>query len=473
MESMMSLHHDLLSIDRSIDITIPDGEGQLRDLISEKKLGLMTDNGTINHCSLSLSPWSLPEYQFQRVKKTAAVISDIFNQVSIDRELLMHHLDDYPSSTGLLVQLKQLLINTPKIKATNYNFSRQDFLLDSEHQWRLVESNSIAAGMGPFNETVVDIQKQLIGNQTASYADNPARRLQTQTLVNAASKLRNSINPLILFVVEKNEDNIHDQMMLADAIIHSGGRVLFKTLAELNTQLTSDTEQLILEDVGLVDLVYFRTGYNLDDYIDNNGEYENLLQLRAWIEQQQVVVSPTINYQISTSKWIQMKLSKLSITDLSSKFKLTQHQATMAAIALGSKYEVPKNIEDIKSKLATGQWILKSQNEGGGNVYDDSSDFNDYAAQDMDYILMRKIKSIQRNKEVNVFENNQIKVLNTLVSELGIFTLGCEHQYGGYLLRSKGHTMLEAGVHKGGGLLDTIALSNVSSYTQSINEIDS
>ncbi len=456
----MLVKHELINDDSSIEITSNDGQSQLRELIREKKLGLTSDKDKFSHCSQSLSPWNLPEYQFQRVKNTASAISQLFNEASEDHSFLLENLADYQSSTGLLSQLKQIFIDTPKVTATHYNFSRQDFLLDKNHQWRLVESNSIAAGMGPFNETVIEIQKQLTNNQSINFADSPAISLQSNALVQVASKLRNHTNPLIIFVVEKNEDNIHDQMMLAEGIKHSGGRVQFRTLADLKKELVSEAGQIILKDYGLVDLIYYRTGYNLDDYIDEKGRFEKLLQLRAWIEQHQVVVSPSINHQISTSKWIQMKLSERSIAELSSRFHLTQHQATMAAIALDSQFLLPQSAEDIQSKLSSGQWILKSQNEGGGNVYDDSSDFNDYAAKGMDYILMKKINSIHRNEEVAVIQDNQLRTINSLVSELGIFTLGSEYQYGGYLLRSKHNNSLEAGVHKGGGLLDTIAFSS-------------
>ncbi len=455
----MLVKHELISDDSSIDITSNDGQCQLKELIREKKLGLTSDKDKFSHCSLSLSPWKIPEYQLQRAKNTAGAISQLFSEVSEDRKFLLESLADYQSSSGLLAQLKQNFIDTPTVTATHYNVSRQDFLLDKDHQWRLVESNSIAAGMGPFNQTVIEIQKQLANNQSVNFADNPAISLQSNALVQAASKLRNHTNPLIIFVVEKNEDNIHDQMMLAEGIKHSGGRVQFRTLADLKKELVSEAGQIILKDYGLVDLIYYRTGYNLDDYIDEKGRFEKLLQLRAWIEQHQVVVSPSINHQISTSKWIQMKLSELSIIELSSRFHLTQHQATMAAIALDSQFLVPQSTEDIQSKLSLGQWILKSQNEGGGNVYDNSNDFNDYATQDMDYILMKKINTIHRKEEVEIIQDNQLRTMDSLVSELGIFTLGSEHKYAGYLLRSKHYNSLEAGVHRGGGLLDTIAIN--------------
>ncbi|MCP3673890.1 MAG: hypothetical protein GY829_05405 [Gammaproteobacteria bacterium] len=425
----------------------------LNALIEKNKLGLNSPTGQFNPVSLTLSPWKLSPSLFQRAKDTASALSRLFLQVSRNNNYLKMSLADYNNSSDLLGQMKQVIKTHLKITATSINISRQDLMLNNNYQWQLVESNSIAAGMGPFCETLINIQKQLPQNQSINYVDNDATALQSQAIFRAASAISNNHRPLIIFVIEAGEDNIYDQKMLANGIKEYGGIVIYKTLRELKRELSSNSTHLQLENYGQVDMMYFRTGYNLKDYIVDN---EQLLQLRVWIEQHQVAVAPGINHQIATSKWLQMKLSTLTVRELVDNFKLNQHQATLAASALNSRYIIPENRKEIEQKLLTGQWILKTQNEGGGNVFDENSDLSITGNNSNQLMLMEKINTIYRTDTVKAFSNDQVVTFQKLIPELGIFTLEDEHCFGGYLLRSKPANKLEAGVHKGEGLLDCI-----------------
>ena len=355
--------------------------------------------------------------------------------------------------------------------AKNINISRQDLLLDKNKQWRLVESNSISAGMGPFCDKLVQAQKTLPINVNNHYVQNPATRLQAKSVFDAAVSLNGNTTPLIVFIVEERENNTFDQALLSDELEHLGARVKYKTLVELRLQLDSSGDSLILSEHGVVDLFYFRTGYNLDDYEFETSNSPNhsqvvtelpLIALRVWIESHRTLVCPSINYQLATSKWMQMKLSSLTVDDLESQLGSSHHIASIAYKTLGTKFFIPDSFDEIRSKLDSKRWLLKTQGEGGGNVFENYSEFEksqDIKSESLDpYLLMAKIDVAHRQHPVAKLSNGECISHDNVISELGIFTMSSTNDYGGYLLRSKPESQLEAGIHNGDGFLDCLAL---------------
>jgi glutathione synthase len=428
-------------------------------------------------CSVSLSPWRLTHFQFEQAIATAKALSQLFQAVSENRQFLQQSLADFNDDASLLFHLKTPLANPAACRATGLNLSRQDLLLDSNGHWKLVESNAIAAGMGPFSERLGRILDDQMPSEKSTLAPNNASVLIAETIYSAAHKNRGSQRPLVIFVVEPNEDNIHDQNYIADQITQMGGLVIRKTFSELEASLSSENERLQLKDFGTVDLLYFRTGYNAAQYFATeqsaNGEPQSksqagsissfahrlkYLSLRRWIEEHQVVVAPAIHQQVTASKWVQSQLAGLTPQQLSELFYLTDSTAQLASLALQTSHFKPTETEHIEKRLASGEWILKSQDEGGGNVFNKISDLPQIDLANSQWLLMKKIQSTVRSEGVNILRENQSRHYSKVISELGIFTLGEQHQYGGYLLRSKPDGQLETGVHQAGGFLDSIRL---------------
>ncbi|WP_444994814.1 hypothetical protein [Aliikangiella sp. IMCC44359] len=424
------------------------------------QIGLKNKDGSFKPCAVSLTPWVLSQQQFQAALKTATTLSILLTKVSNNIPFLLHALNDFSDSTSLLYYLKNTLQEAQSRLAINLNLSRQDLLLNKKNKWQLVESNAIAAGMGPLNEKLVDILK--VNNPSANFVSNPAIQLQSQTIYDTSKKLFQTNQPLIVFVTETNEDNIYDQIYLKNHLKKLGAQVLTKTLFELKQELISKNSYLYLNSKSLypktpVSCFYFRTGYNLSDYHSYGQTTGNYLELRLWIEKHRVVSAPKINFQLATSKWVQMKLSALSADDLSRMFLLSTNDAKVIQSSLNCQYLIPSP-QQITQQLNSNKWILKSQNEGGGNVYDGCSDLSKMDFSKQQLILMEKIKPQIRKKPVTSLTNNQLIQFNRTISELGIFTLGNQHQYGGYLLRTKPEKQLETGVHSAGGMLDTIVI---------------
>ncbi|WP_168204157.1 hypothetical protein [Aliikangiella coralliicola] len=438
-------------------------KSDILNALYQNKLGLKSGEDQFKPCPVTLKPWKISKTLFRQAQLTAQSLSLLFTRVSMNHGYLKKALEDYSADSSLLFKLKEIAFSQQPTIAKNLNLIRQDFLLDAQLQWRLVEANSIAAGMGPFNDKLVNIQQSLTQNNATQFAPNSALKLQAAEIYKAASNSNRNQNPLVVFVIQENEDNIYDQELLANALQELGAIVMRKTLNQLATELKSKSKKLYLADTKKVDLFYFRTGYNLADYsLSNNkknniNEQKRILKFRNWIEHHETNVCPKVEMQIATSKWVQMKLSKLTKSELSDYFFLSDRQALLVYNALKVPYTATNDTEVIRSKLNSGNWLLKSQNEGGGNVDDQYSYSIEKRSSQESLMLMKKIDTYVRNEQVSIYFDNQVSVHTNLISELGIFTLGDQHDYGGYLMRSKHEGQLEAGVHGGYGFLDCIA----------------
>ncbi len=440
----------------------------------ENKLGfsrkLNKDKNTFIPCPISLTPWKMSTKNFSLATETAKALSSILTSLEQTPEKLIELLADFNDQNSLLYHFKQILLrqkfDNVKIAAQNLNLSRFDFMLNSNQQWKLIESNTIAAGMGPFSEKLGRLYSDLMPQKKRDLLVSPSIETQASVMYQAAASNRGKTLPVIIFVVEENEDNIHDQNFLISALEAKGAKVTRLTLNELSTRLTANGQYLQLDSSDVVDLIYYRTGYNIEDYYTENlKDAKTLIRFRVWTEQHHVIVSPSIAHQISSSKWVQAKLSSYSKEAIYSSFNLSAQQSELAYQSLNSRFLSLDNFDQVNHALASGKWLLKSQGEGGGNIrtkIERDEKFDDYKESS---ILMEKIQSISRD---NVCRMNKQKLECglTATSELGIFVFGDNHRYGGYLARSKPSNEIEAGIHSGDGFVDLISLRSINDHTK-------
>ena len=69
---------------------------------------------------------------------------------------------------------------------------------------------------------------------------------------------------------------------------------------------------------------------------------------------------------------------------------------------------------------------------------------------------MAPIAATVRSEPLSKHLQGNIVTQQGHISELGIFTLGVDAGYGGYLCRTKAEQSLEGGVHRGGAGLDLV-----------------
>jgi len=443
---------------------------QFADLLKDFGLGFArTSEGVVGSfapCPISFTPWVLSQSEYRIAVDTAKSISRILEKLSSNENELLGLLEDFSDESSLIFKLKRLLEENVKQSlgiARNFNLSRFDFMLDLHGQWKLVESNTVAAGMGPFSQKLGEFHQSIFPKQKFRQADNPAIEKQAKAMFNAAVRNANNESPNIIFVIEPNEDNIFDQNFLVEKLTSLGAKVIKQSLYQLYSNLKRHNQKLSLDSYGDVDLIYFRTGYNLEDYNqvadDSMVSDKTLLELRAWIERHQVTVSPSLSHQLASSKWIQIKLSKLSPVQLKDQFQLSHQEAERISKCLNTNYKTIESFEQVKQDLESKNWLLKNQSEGGGNIKTKISNREQDLELKKEFFLMEKIES-QIRSGVCSFNESRFDCNIKTITELGIFTAGEAHQYAGYLARSKPSSALEGGVHAGEGFLDLVVLKD-------------
>lgn len=428
-------------------------------LIEHKRLGLRTADGGFSPCRLSLTPWQLDPADWETLVARSQALSRLFGTLA-DKpaELLRWQLPIGPDA-GLLERLFDRVERQRQAgwRPDSLNLMRHDFLMDADGEWRLVESNAIAAGMGPFGQMTAEIQARLPENQGLHFIPNPAIERQTTAMARAARSLAGSRPPVVAFVVEPHEDNVHDQQALKDALADLGARIVTLTLEALRRRAgVGPGNRLVLDGGRSVDLLYFRTGYNLEDYRDLDGNPDRLLAFRGWLEQRRLVVCPSIAQQLATSKWVQMQLSRWSERRLQQAFGLGPSDARHARIALATESMPCPRPDELRDRLDSGRWLLKGPGEGGGNV---ANGQGSPAAVPPGSILMERLEPTGRPGGCLVHDA-ALACETDLVAEVGVFTAGPRHDYAGYLVRTKPAGSLEAGVHRGGGMLDALAYAS-------------
>ncbi|GAB3034090.1 glutathione synthase [Bowmanella dokdonensis] len=444
---------------------LPISQLNWQQAMADQQIGMLDTAGQFAPLPVSLSPWRLSTGLWSQVIANSQLLGNLLSGISQQRQWLLQQFTPLMSGhslTGALArQLSQL--EPAQIRAQGLPLMRHDMLLDKAGKWRWVESNSIAAGMGPLSEN----WQQLLRAQLAPccQVDNPATSRQSALLAGAAMAMRRRFDnqaPLMLFVVEETEDNLFDQQCLSQAIEARGVRVKRITLEHLaslairNRRLVWPGDQ---KDAATeVDLLYFRTGYNRQDY-----QTEAQLALRATLETLDLVLCPNIALQLAGSKWLQARLYESLQAPWTAAQLQRQLNLSLPELARLHSLLVPSRTLDsddsaVRHKLDKG-WLLKSEQEGGGSVLNGPQAIDRLKqgiAPDAGWIAMAPIDTAIRQAPVAVLRQGQFEDWSGVVSELGLFTLGSKQQYGGYLLRSKPAGQLEGGVHRGGAVLDSL-----------------
>ncbi len=475
----MTLHPFIqsLPLDGNMQPAVPVPSGidllsQVSRQLNTQQLGLQSNSGFLP-VPVSLTPWQLGAAQFAKAQRLATLLGQIQSKAAVKPQWLLTLLEGLKQSQTVPGQIwrtlrsvyPDVMCRTPATTnntSRNLMLNRHDFLLDQQQQWTWVESNPIAAGMGPLNDRYLAVlQTQELQQQHIGYASNDAITTQAKLLAQTAftSALRQpsagSGVPLMLIVVEANEDNIFDQKLLCDEVERLGVRVERVTINDLlQTEFTDDGH--LHWQAQRVDLIYWRTGYNPS--ADLTGRF---WQFRARLEQAAVVQCPNLAGQLTGSKWFQHQFTALLLANPQ---QVAEHFGIEAAeIALLTKAVVPSYaVSELKTAtaeelIAQGYWY-KTQQEGGGNVARGQAALDKLTNTDSADLLMAPIHAELRREALTSLRHGKVTVTTEHISELGIFSLGEEASYGGYLCRTKPAQNNEGGVHRGGAVLDTILL---------------
>jgi len=453
-------------------------------------LAFKTGPSTAAHVPFSFAPNSIDQERFNNLKATVPLLGKLVHAVSEDHHFLQQAIGPVATGDPFFSALLNMHSQTKNGRRLPLLVMRSDFMDDAEHGPKLIEFNGIAAGMGPFGQRIHELHRFLQKHSPEPYAswsnapsamciDNPAIERLSQGFSDAATTIRNEFrdegSPVFLMVVQDNEDNVYDQHLLEYALQEKGIRTYRRTFRELNDNwVDRQDDRLVLADIGPIDCVYLRAGYDYCDYVANDLDGRNccetLTQTRVLIESHRVAVNATVSQQLATSKRVQMILSSMSANALT-RFDLTVEEAKSVKMILGEMLPVSEQAISEFRRGDSSQWVLKNQGEGGGHCIFDHDILpkllqlrsEEYSA----WALMQRLRPVARTKPALVIRQSKFTVVEDLISEIGMFTVHVNGQsstpeagYAGYLIRSKSAQTTEGGIHSGMGVLDSLAFNS-------------
>ncbi|MGL4472952.1 MAG: glutathione synthase [Shewanella sp.] len=484
---------------------------------------------TARHVPFSLTPTGISLKNYQQLQAASELIAQLMDAVSrqdsfLDQAISPVAAND-PFFAALLKMHRSLYQASTKPERVPLLVIRSDFLDDKVFGPRLVEANSIAAGMGPFGAMAHKLHQFLLSqghvelnqNQTqtpvqhpkqaqplhikkSALIENPAIERLASAIAAATLKIKHAFNDdgpaRFLMLVQQDEDNVFDQHLLEQELQQLGIHTIRRTFSELEGQLTTGAQhRLMLNEVGSIDTVYLRTGYQFKDYLKPNttANYSDFMAIRVLIERHKVAVNATVSQQLATSKRVQMLLSHLTPSSFS-EFGLTMEQATFIKPILGDMLAINANSINEVSSAPLDTWVLKNQGEGGGHCLfgaDIASKLAQLTPADYpEWLLMRRIHPRPSITPTLVVRHGELEVVHDLVAEMGMFNVWFDGKpalancplpqesaksittmpssslasqvpnssFAGYLIRSKSAKVNEAGVHSGQGVLDSLML---------------
>ncbi|CDU00691.1 Glutathione synthetase [Vibrio coralliirubri] len=454
-----------------------------------------SDN-TARHCPFSLAPMSIEREVFEHLLKVTPLITKLINNVSEDHDFVQSSLSDMAKADPFFGRLMELHRQAHGSADDRLNPARQplllmrtDFMDDRQHGAKVIEFNGIAAGMAPFGQRATEFHSFMqnqwpnvynywLEEPTATPAENQGLTQLAYGIANAARQVKADFNepdkPIFLMVVQKNEDNVYDQHLLEVELQKQGIRTVRRTFEQLSCQLSSgDNQRLLLKDVGAVDVVYLRAGYQYSDYwapeLNESVCCHTLSQTRLFMEQHHVAMNATISQQLATSKTMQMLLTMMPAAEYA-RWGLTLEEAELVKSVLADMKPITSEaIEWFNTQADKQEWVLKNQGEGGGHcVFGDgiSEQLSQLKPEEYDaWALMQRLYPHERDVPTIAVRDTQQTLVTDLVSEVGLFTAYYKGEpvteldgYAGYLIRSKPASENEGGIHSGKGILDSLVL---------------
>ncbi|UPR32171.1 glutathione synthase [Vibrio crassostreae] len=454
-----------------------------------------SDN-TARHCPFSLAPMSIEREVFEHLLKVTPLITKLINNVSEDHDFLQSSLSDMAKADPFFGRLMALHRQAHGSVDERLNPARQplllmrtDFMDDRQHGAKVIEFNGIAAGMAPFGQRATEfhsfmqnqwpnVYNNWLEDSSATPAENQGLTQLAYGIANAARQVKADFNeqdkPVFLMVVQKNEDNVYDQHLLEVELQKQGIRTVRRTFEQLSCQLSSgDNQRLLLKDVGAVDVVYLRAGYQYSDYwapeLNESVCCHTLSQTRLFMEQHHVAMNATISQQLATSKTMQMLLTMMPAAEYA-RWGLTREEAELVKSVLADMKPITsESIEWFNTQADKQEWVLKNQGEGGGHcVFGDdiSEQLSQLKPEEYDaWALMQRLYPHERDVPTIAVRDTQQTLVTDLVSEVGLFSAYYQGEpvteldgYAGYLIRSKPASENEGGIHSGKGILDSLVL---------------
>ncbi|XP_038218314.1 glutathione synthetase-like isoform X1 [Zerene cesonia] len=451
----------------------------------------MRDKKHFSKDSIQIAPFVLLPSPFPRTEFTKAielqpVLNELMHKVAHNDEFLEKTLQNALQVDDFTAKLYDVWLKVREEGITqpiSLGMLRSDIMLESrcphtESQcakhtpycsWKQVEINSIASGFGHLGPVSREIQSYVMrqlghGELIKNMPENRALSGLCSGIIEAYD-LFAVPSAVVIFVVEEVSYNICDQRFHEFEISEKRPDIMIyrKTLGEIyeETEL-NDKKQLIL-DGQPVAVVYYRSGYEPDQY-PSTKEWDARLR----VERSSAIKCPSIHYQLAGTKKVQQALAAPGVLETFMSEGAVTSRVRDIFTGLYSLDFDEGGERAVEMALADAEkFVLKPQREGGGNnLY--GADVREallrmrHSRERAAYILMERILPPLVSGYVVRPGAAVPPPLSDLVSELGIFgviignkdKIYCNRQVG-HMLRTKLADANEGGVAAGLGALDS------------------
>ncbi|TNJ27015.1 putative Glutathione synthetase [Giardia muris] len=375
-------------------------------------------------------PWSISRDLFEKCEEYAAVFGRLFQDLVEDTQLLLDLTKDLVHEPLIgtlhrLVHLKQSHLGPrylEHVRRYGLCFHRVDFIPEQGVP-KMVEFNTISVGMLNIMAKLSQVSTPTIGYEILQ----PNPELLMSKLV--------SLIPtgLIVLLHHTPEPNMIDQCLFVDTF----NRVATNTQAEVRMIRLSVCEipsSFTLNTIPIKGIIW-RTFY------DNTQLTPDLIDFRLRVETRDIVSIPSVEYQLVGLKEVQRNLPHLM-----------QRFPYLLPVSptLVDTYPLDYLIELRKAPELVDDWVLKTQEEGGGHCLSGPTMLS--LTPSPGSFLMRKIKGTP-GPPIHVTRSSGDILLLSPIIEIGIFLLGSSLPSPGYLARVKDSDTLEAGLMHGDGAL--------------------
>ncbi len=451
--------------------------------------------GRARQVPFTFSPVSIAAGVLQQMETVAPLLGRLTQALAGRAELIQAVHDPLAGGDAFFAEMlamhKGLHEGCNELPRLPLLLQRSDFMLDARDGARLVECNSIAAGMAPFGERTHQLHQYIQSRWPAEFSRyhtaspgallrNPATATLAQAIAEAARTVASElgsgpVDPGFLMVVQEDEDNLFDQRLLERQLQALGLRTYRRSFRQLHEQLsTGPGQSLQLDGCGTVHVVYLRAGYQYQDYVasdlDTRRCCDAICATRVFIERHRVAVNATIAQQLATSKRMQLHLTTAGDTLLDELGFNRLERDLLTGVFAPMRPVDADSAARLLAEAGTADWVLKNQGEGGGHCLFDRDIIDRLdtmtPAEHPAWVLMRRLRPAGRTQPTLVVRAGKAQRVERLVSEIGLFTahLGSDAMPGaslrpgpvGYLVRSKPPEVTEGGVHSGFGALDSL-----------------
>ncbi|CEF69695.1 Glutathione synthetase [Strongyloides ratti] len=434
----------------------------------------------VQHAPITLLPSPFPKNLYIQALKVQPIMNKLYFKISLDYEFLKSSLKcviDTDDFTKKLFNIYDIVMKESLKQPITLLLQRSDYFCHVNtsnpnkivYELKQIEVNNIAAGMASLSQITTQMHKHILRNFSNIYnEDNHPSNRGNDTVgkgLAEAWKMYGNTNAYVLQLVEDTNKNQLDHRHIqyaTDYFTSYKCKTIRIPLSECRNRLKlGKNYELIMDDIYEIGVVYFRTGYSPENYIDEEDWNSRLL-----IEKSCAIKSPWIGLQLANTKRIQQVLIENGVVE---KFLNDIEEIKDVKKTFAMMWSLNDNMDEIKKKVINNckDYVLKEQLEGGaGNYFDDDiiEKMNDVEKL-KSCILMERLNPMKSKNYIMVSgkeyeESEVVSELGIMGTYLGNITTNQEYfnYSGGYLLRTKKSNETKGGVTIGASSIDSIYL---------------